>query len=127
MFCTVPACFSSCFSCCGRSKKEETEGLLAIDKIKMENSLSRTLTTNRVRSVRHPVTGVRRVERTRQDSDSDYEARTSRPRPKLKAARVGKTVKREDKHSDSESSTFRYTLHSVVRNKSRHFLLGRGE
>ena len=93
LFCTIPACFSGCFSCCRNSKKEEDETLLAIDKIKMENSLNRTMTSNRVRSVRHPVTGVGRQERTRQDSDSDYEARTSRPRPKLKAARLGKTIR----------------------------------
>ena len=66
--------------------------------------------------MRHPVTGHSRQARLGRDSDEDNEARTSRQRPKLKAARVGRQGKREGRegqHSDSESSTFRYRLDSL--------------
>ena len=61
LFCTVPACCAGCFSCCcGKKKKDDSEGLLAIDKLNMENSLARTITRDRLRTLKHPVTGDRR-------------------------------------------------------------------
>ena len=61
LFCTVPACCAGCFSCCCRSKKkEDSERLLAIEKLNMEASLGRTMGRERLRTVKHPVTGDRR-------------------------------------------------------------------
>ena len=61
LFCTVPACCAGCFSCCCRTKKkDESERLLAIEKLNMENSLGRTMNRERLRTVKHPVTGDRR-------------------------------------------------------------------
>ena len=55
--------------------------------------------------MRHPVTGHSRQARLGRDSDEDNEARTSRQRPKLKAARVGRQGKREGERDNTRTAS----------------------
>lgn len=77
LFCTVPACFSGLFGssiikpqiftkvylmflgCCSR-KKDDKEKLLDVTQTNMNLSLNKTM-NNRMRTIKHPVTGDRRV------------------------------------------------------------------
>lgn len=111
LFCTVPACFSGLFGCCSR-KKDDKEKLLDVTQTNMNLSLNKTM-NNRMRTIKHPVTGDRRVPKLSSkpapvsDSDND-DQRQSQNRPRLKAARVvvRKTKDTEGHASDSSSSTF---------------------
>ena len=59
LFCTVPACCAGCMSCCSK-KKEDKENLLDVSQANMNASLNRTM-NGRLRTIKHPVTGDRRV------------------------------------------------------------------
>ena len=76
LFCTVPACFSGlfgillkcpcvhrvflCYSGCCSRKKDDKEKLLDVTQTNMNLSLNKTM-NNRIRTIKHPVTGDRRV------------------------------------------------------------------
>jgi len=66
LFCTVPAVCNGCFGGCCRNKNDEKEKLLDVGATNINNSLNRTMTgvnmvNSRIRTIKHPVTGDRRV------------------------------------------------------------------
>jgi len=119
LFCTVPAVCNGCFGGCCRNKNDDKEKLLDVSATNINNPLNRTMTgvnmvNSRIRTIKHPVTGDRRVPKLSSRppanvnaSDSDDEQQAQQSRPKLKAARVSQKTRPEgEDDSDSSSSTF---------------------
>ena len=122
LFCTVPAFFRSCFACC--RKKDDTEELLEVDedeKRKLEMTMRTAMRRNGLlKPMRDTVTASHNERRNtiRQGegpqplviSDDDEDDRRSRPlpRPQIRPARQGVSMRRHDEEdfSDSSSSTF---------------------
>ena len=120
LFCTVPAFFRSCFSCC-RGKKDPEE-LLEGEKEAEENmeSTMRTAVTRKglLKPMRDKVTNERRLAAmghgvskqplfSSEDDEVEEDTRT-KTRPRLRPSRQGVSMRRheEDNYSDSSSSTF---------------------